>query len=99
MMGALKVNVSYLHIIAKEIGVKEEEVEVEGDVSLKELLSRLAERHGAAFKKYIYDNDEGKIKGYAIIIVNGKIIQRGKVEDVRLTEGDHVFFGIGAAGG
>lgn len=95
----MKVKVSYLHIIAREVGVREEEVEVEGGASLKELLSRLAERHGEAFKKYIYDNDEGKVKGYAIIIVNGKIVQRGKVEDVKLAEGDRVFFGIGAAGG
>jgi len=95
----LRVKVSYIHIIAREIGVKEEEVEVEGNMNLKELLGLLTERHGEAFKKYVYDSDKGEVRGYAIITVNGKIIQRRNVEGVKLAEGDRVFFGIGAAGG
>jgi len=95
----LRVKVSFIHIISKEVGVREEEVEVEGNASLKKLLALLAGKHGEAFKKYVYDSDKDEVKGYAIITVNGKIIQRGSIESVKLAEGDRVFFGIGAAGG
>lgn len=97
--GEVKVKVAFIHVIAKEVGVREEEVEVEGGASLKDLLDLLARRHGEAFKKYVYDSDKGEVKGFAIVAVNGNVVQRSKVGEVRLSEGDRVFFGMGAGGG
>ncbi|MEM4447621.1 MAG: MoaD/ThiS family protein [Nitrososphaerota archaeon] len=98
-LGEVKVKVAFIHVIAKEVGVREEEVEVEGGASLKDLLDLLVRRHGEAFKKYVYDSDKGEVRGYAIVTVNGNVVQRSRVRDVKLNEGDRVFFGIGAGGG
>ena len=95
----VRVKVSYLHMIAKEVGVREEYVDVDDGSSLKVLVKRLAEKHEDGFSKYIYSIKEDEVKRHALILLNGNIIRGRDVERVTLREGDSVFFGVAAAGG
>jgi molybdopterin synthase sulfur carrier subunit len=58
-------------------------------VTVKEVLKALAEKHGRAFKEYLYD-DKDKVREHLQILVNGKSASLMKDLETRLEEKDVV---------
>jgi MoaD family protein len=89
----LKVTVDYLGSIKQTLGLKQgEEIQLKDDASLVDLLSMLAEKHGDAFKKSVYEPEDLDLKPYYILSVNGVILNQLNGLETALKDGDHLTF-------
>jgi molybdopterin synthase sulfur carrier subunit len=89
----LKVTVDYLGSIKQTLGLKQaEQVQLEDDASLVDLLSMLAEKHGDAFKKSVYEPEDTDLKPYYILSVNGVMLNQLNGLETELKDGDHLIF-------
>lgn len=87
----MKVTVDYLGYIKGVLGVTQPETITLKDPSLvRDLLAVLAERHGAPFKKAIYEPKSADLKATYIMSVNGLLLNQLNELDTKLKEGDHV---------
>jgi MoaD family protein len=89
----LKVTVNYLGSIKQTLGLKQaEQVQLEDDASLVDLLSMLAEKHGDAFKKSVYEPKDPDLKPYYILSVNGVMLNQLNGLETPLKDGDRLTF-------
>jgi MoaD family protein len=89
----LKVTVDYLGSIKQTLGLKQaEQVQLEDDASLVDLLSMLAEKHGDAFKKSVYEPKDPDLKPYYILSVNGVMLNQLNGLETPLKDGDRLTF-------
>jgi len=89
----LKVTVDYLGSIKQTLSLKQaEQVELKDDASLIDLLSMLAEKHGDAFKKSVYEPKDLDLKPYYILSVNGSLLNQLNGIKTKLKDGDHLIF-------
>jgi MoaD family protein len=87
----LRVTIEYLGYIKQTLGITQpESLEVKPEASAHDLLVLLAEKHGEAFKKAVYDPKEATLKPYHIIAVNGLMINLLGDLDTKLRDGDRV---------
>ena len=87
----MKVNVDYLGHVKALIGVERPEtIDIKDGASIKDLLKLLAEEHGAAFKKNIYEPYGLDLKPNFILTVNGLLLNQLPGIGTRLKEGDRV---------
>jgi MoaD family protein len=87
----LKVTVDYLGSIRQTLGLKQgEQVELEVDASVSDLLSALAEKHGAPFKKDVYEPNDLDLKTHYILSVNGLLLNQLDGIGTKLKDGDRL---------
>jgi MoaD family protein len=87
----LKVTVDYLGSIRQTLGLKQaEQVELEGDASVSDLLSALAEKHGEPFKKAVYEPNDLDLKAHYILSVNGLLLNQLEGIGTKLKDGDRL---------
>ena len=85
--------VDYLGSIKQTLGLKQaEQVQLEDDASLVDLLSMLAEKHGDAFKKSVYEPKDPDLKPYYILSVNGVMLNQLNGLETPLKDGDRLTF-------
>lgn len=81
----------YLGYIKGVLGLKQPEViTLKDNAQVRDLLETLAEKHGAPFKKAIYEPNSSDLKPTYIMSVNGLLLNQLKELDTKLKEGDHV---------
>ncbi len=90
-----QVKVKHLNIFYNITGKKEEKVEFNESLTLKELVDRLSRSYKAEFRDTILDG-ENKLKPYAWILVNG---EPAKNLEMKLKDGEVVVFSLPIAGG
>jgi MoaD family protein len=87
----LKVTVDYLGSIRQTLGLKQaEQVELEVDASVSDLLSALAAKHGAPFKKTVYEPNDLDLKTHYILSVNGLLLNQLEGIGTKLKDGDRL---------
>ena len=87
----MKVTVDYLGSIRQTLGLKHpEQVELEVDASVSDLLSALAEKHGAPFKKTVYEPNDLDLKTHYILSVNGLLLNQLEGISTKLKDGDRL---------
>ncbi|MCX8150521.1 MAG: MoaD family protein [Candidatus Bathyarchaeota archaeon] len=87
----MKVTVDYLGYIKGVLGVKQPEVVVLKDnAQVRDLLAALAEKHGAPFKKAVYEPNSSDLKPTYIMSINGLLLNQLKELDTNLKDGDQV---------
>ncbi len=98
MKGGLvfKITVTYLNHISYSVGVKNETMDIEGIISLQDLLSVLTQKHGDKFSHLVLD-EEGYLLPYVKVILNDKIVC--ETLNHRLQDNDQVCFLLAIAGG
>ena len=90
-----QVKVKHLNIFYNITGKKEEKVEFNESLTLKELVDRLSRSYKAEFRDTILDG-ENKLKPDAWILVNG---EPAKNLEMKLKDGEVVVFSLPIAGG
>ncbi len=69
---------------------REEHFELDEDTSLSDLLNKLAEVHGVAFRKEVYEPGLKDVKMGFSVTVNGVLIGQLGGLDAKLSDGDNV---------
>lgn len=67
----MKVNVKYFATLREITGKREEQVELEEDSTMGDLLKRLIDIHGPAFKTYVVEEATGSPKGHLLFLIDG----------------------------
>jgi molybdopterin synthase sulfur carrier subunit len=85
----MKVKVRFFTSLREITGKKVEEVQLQGIITVEELLTQLSAKYGKKFMEYLY-NEKGKVYDYLSILVNGKSTNLLQGLDTELREGDVV---------
>lgn len=89
-MVAVKVSVRLFTTLRELAGRSEESVELSArNVTVKDALEALAEKHGKAFREYLYD-EKGRVREHLQLLVNGKSVSLLEEMETQLKEGDQV---------
>jgi MoaD family protein len=86
----LKVRVQYFGFIKNMLNKREEHFELDEDTSLSDLLNKLAEVHGVAFRKEVYEPGLKDVKMGFSVTVNGVLMGQLGGLDAKLSDGDNV---------
>ena len=89
-MSSLKVKVEYLGYIGNTLGLQREEIKIVKGASIADLLLTLSEKHGAPFKKSIYEYGSLDVKSNFIVTVNGYLLNQLNGVETKLKDGDQV---------
>ncbi|MEM2137418.1 MAG: MoaD/ThiS family protein [Candidatus Methanomethylicia archaeon] len=90
-----KIKLKYSTYIKDIVGVEEETITIDNDITIRELIERIANKHGIEVYKQLIDEKNEELKHGVIIAVNGKTVQ--KLSEKIL--GEEVFFSIASTGG
>lgn len=101
--GAETVKLEYYSWLSKElIGGSENgavvEVPLSGDRTVRSLLAGLA-ADSEPFGRLVYDTDGQRLREYATLIVNGRVVELAGGLDAPLRPGDHLVLLPGFSGG
>jgi molybdopterin synthase sulfur carrier subunit len=82
--------VRFFTTLREVIGKKEETLKFSGGeaVTVNTVLERLVELHGKSFVEYVYDQKNGKVRGFLQFLVNGRSISSFEGLGTRLSDGD-----------
>lgn len=69
---------------------REEHFELDEDTSLSDLLNKLAEVHGVAFRKEVYEPGLKDVKMGFSVTVNGVLMGQLGGLDTKLSDGDNI---------
>jgi MoaD family protein len=86
----VRVTIEYLGFIRNMLSKRTEELDLREGTRLKELLSKLSERHGADFKKQVYEPEQKDVKYGFVVTVNGVLMDQLHGVETQLKSGDHV---------
>lgn len=87
----MKVTVEYLGYIKQILGTAQgESVELKDNALVRDLLGLLAEKHGEAFRKAIYEPNGLDLKPHYIASVNGLLLNQLSGLETKLKDGDRV---------
>jgi len=87
----VKVTVEYLGYIKQTLGITQpESIELRPDALTRDLLTKLAEKHGDSFKKAVYDPTDTSLKPFHIVAVNCLMINLLNGLETKLNEGDRI---------
>lgn len=86
----MRVSVRFFTTLREVIGKKEETLKFSGGeaVTVDTVLERLVELHGKSFVEYVYDQKNGKVRGFLQFLVNGRSISSFEGLGTRLSDGD-----------
>lgn len=72
------------------VGKKVEQIEFPNseEVTVGKVLKRLSEVHGKDFVEYAFDGETGEIRGYLLLLVNGRSITSLEGLETRFLDGD-----------
>jgi len=86
----VRVSVRFFTTLREVIGKKEETLKFSGGeaVTVNTVLERLVELHGKSFVEYVYDQKNGKVRGFLQFLVNGRSISSFEGLGTRLSDGD-----------
>ena len=86
----MRVSVRFFTTLREVIGKKEETLKFSGGeaVTVNTVLERLVELHGKSFAEYVYDQKNGKVRGFLQFLVNGRSISSFEGLGTRLSDGD-----------
>lgn len=90
----MRVCVSYLGLVRNVIGCQEEEVEVTPESRVRELLARLAERHGEPFRLSVFRKGED-LRPTVLVCVNDQGIDELEGLETRLGSAERVSVVVG----
>ncbi|MEM2809009.1 MAG: MoaD/ThiS family protein [Candidatus Methanomethylicia archaeon] len=90
-----KIKLKYSTYIKDIVGVEEETITIDNDITIRELIERIANKHGIEVYKQLIDEKSEELKNGVIIAVNGNTVQ--KISEKIL--GEEVFFSIASTGG
>jgi len=82
----LRVNVKYFATLREITGKREEQVELKENSTIRVLLNRLVELHGARFKEYVMDEKTNAPRAHLLFLINGTSINGLEGLDTKLTE-------------
>lgn len=86
----LKLSIRFFTTLREITGKREEQLEVgTSHVRVKDVLDQLVEMHGREFKEYVY-SEEGNVRDYLQLLVNGKSVRSMDQLDTLLKEGDQL---------
>ena len=86
----MKVRVQYFGFIKNLLNKREEHFELDEGPSLSDLLNKLAEVHGVAFRKEVYEPGLKDVKMGFSVTVNGVLMGQLGGLDAKLSDGDNV---------
>lgn len=86
----MQVRVQYLGFIKNMLNKTEDHFELDEGTPLFELLNKLGEMHGAAFRKEVYEPGGKKVKTGFSVTINGRFIGQLGGLDAKLSNGDTV---------
>ncbi len=89
-----RIHVSYLGLVRNVISCREEEVEVTPGTTVRELLTRLSEKHGAPFRASVFKS-EGELRSTALVCVNDCDIAQLEGFDTKLQSGEQLSVVVG----
>jgi MoaD family protein len=86
----VKASVRFFAALRELVGKKEESFTFPDgeEVTVENLLKRLAELYGKDFVEYVYDRKTGEIQSYLTLLVNGRSITTLDRLKTKLTNGD-----------
>jgi molybdopterin synthase sulfur carrier subunit len=86
---APKITVRMYTILKEQVGCGK--VDLEGS-NVAEVLDKMKEMFGERFMRTLYE-ENGKVKGYYILLLNGKVVDHKKLKTYKLKDGDtlHIF--------
>jgi molybdopterin synthase sulfur carrier subunit len=86
----VQVSVRFFTTLREVIGKKEETLKFSGGeaVTVDTVLERLVELHGKTFVEYVFDQKNGKVRGFLQFLVNGRSISSFEGLGTRLSDGD-----------
>jgi len=90
-----RIKVKYLNIYYTITRKKEDSVEFDGSLTLRELVDKLSRSYKPEFRDAILDG-ENKLKPHAWILVNGEL---AKNLEIKLKDGEVIVFSLPIAGG
>jgi len=90
-----RIKVKYLNIYYTITRKKEDSVEFDGSLTLRELVDKLSRSYKPEFRDAILDG-ENKLKPHAWILVNGEL---AKNLEMTLKDGEVIVFSLPIAGG
>lgn len=82
----MRVNIKYFATLREITGKREEQIELEKDSTIRVLLGRLVELHGARFKDYVMDEKANTPRAHLLFLIDGTSISGLEGLDTRLTE-------------
>jgi molybdopterin synthase sulfur carrier subunit len=85
----MRAEVKFFTSLREITGKKVDELQLQGNITVDELLTMLSEKYGKKFREYIY-NKKGEVQGFLSFLVNGKNINVLQGFDTELKEGDVV---------
>lgn len=83
----MKVTVKFFALVRELTGRREEVVDLDDQATVRALLLRLVEEHGAKFNDYVFDPDSKEPRGHLQFLVNGRNIALNKGLDTILQDG------------
>lgn len=90
-----KLKLKYLTYFKDLVGIEEETIVVDNEITVKRIIEIIAEKHGREINEQLIDEISGEIKHGVLIVVDGKTIQ--KINEKIL--GEEVVFSIASTGG
>ena len=85
--------------LAESLGIeKASEEDIEGDISVRDLLNRLCARH-QRFGRIVFDVDTQRLTGRVAIFFNGGVLELANGLESRLGDGDSLTFVTQIEGG
>lgn len=90
-----QLKLKYLTYFKDLVGVEEETITIQNDITIGKLIEIIAEKHGKEFYKQLIDEKNGELKHGVLIIVNGKVVQ--KIAEKIM--GEEIIFSIASTGG
>ena len=91
----MKIKIKYTAQLKKEAGVSEDWKEVEQNLIVEDLLSDIADRHNAAFRNILFDEENNRRQSLLIIHNNEQI----QSEVLQVNENDEILIMSPIAGG
>jgi molybdopterin synthase sulfur carrier subunit len=83
----MKVRVKFFALVRELTGRREEVVDLDDQATVRTLLGKLVEEHGAKFRDYIFDPASNEPKGHVQFLIDGRNITLMQGLDTSLKEG------------
>ena len=86
----MRIKVDYLGHVKDIVGVKDEEIEMQEKVTIRDLLDMLSAKHGNRFKKAVYESGCSDLRTNYIATVNGQLLNQLEGINTKLKDQDEV---------
>ncbi len=94
----MRVKVRFYGVLYELLNIKEVNLELPDNSSLKTLVEAIDSKLNPNFSKTLLD-EKGSIRGSYVILLNGSAVREEHIDNVKLNEGDVIAFLPTAVGG